>query len=102
MGAPWVLVAHLRALVSSTARAPSPLAEPDAAEEQDEKYRDGGFHGECEPVRMVSDQPRESTHRPPTVYSTIKASIAYWERSASRRSLKIATARSCATASPAT
>ena len=65
---------------------PPPLAEPDAAEEEDEKDRDGSFYGEREPLRMVRDQPRESTHRPPTVYSTISPSIGYWERRASARS----------------
>ena len=43
------------------------LAQPDPAEEDDEREEDRGLDRQRQAARMVRDQPRDSTHRPPTV-----------------------------------
>jgi hypothetical protein len=59
-------IAHRRRAARAS-DAPSPLAEPDPAEHEDDEDHDGAFGGQGDPVRVVGDQPRESTHNPPTV-----------------------------------
>ena len=48
----------------------SPLAtlpDPDPREQEDDEREDDQLDGEREPVGVMGDQPRDSTHRPPTV-----------------------------------
>ena len=46
---------------------PTALAEPDPGEEEDDERQDDELDGQRDAVRVMADQPRESTHSPPTV-----------------------------------
>jgi len=43
------------------------LAHPDPGEEKDDEREDDQLDRQREPVGVMGDQPRDSTHRPPTV-----------------------------------
>ena len=46
---------------------PATLAEPDSREQKHDEREDDQLDGQREPVGVMGDQPRDSTHRPPTV-----------------------------------
>ena len=46
---------------------PATLADPDAGEQEDDEREDDQLDSQREPIGVMGDQPRDSTHRPPTV-----------------------------------